>query len=69
MISYAIKVQLTQVESHVKIIDFYFQNLKEHIKKTRNPKGSKGSLGSKVVWLFQGRVAKFVKKRPKTRQK
>ena len=26
------KVQLTQVESHVKIIDFSFQNLKEHIK-------------------------------------
>ena len=31
------KVQLTQVESDVKIIGFFGQNMKEHIKKPRNP--------------------------------
>ena len=31
------KVQLTQVESHVGILDFLFQILKEHVKKPRNP--------------------------------
>ena len=52
-------MQLTQVESDVKILEVYFQILKEHAKKPRN---TYRILGSKVVRLLQGKGPNFVKK-------
>ena len=53
--NFKFQVQLTQVESDVKILQVSFQILKEHRKKSRN-------LGSKIVRLLQGKGPNFVKK-------